>query len=59
LLCSLKGQKRREVHVSVLGRYSTFSVLVGRYSGEKRDKRCVFPRSKDISHILFWYVDSL
>ncbi|KIK00295.1 hypothetical protein K443DRAFT_100705, partial [Laccaria amethystina LaAM-08-1] len=39
LLCSVKGQKRQEVCVSMFQRYSTFSGLIGKYSSLKGQKR--------------------
>ncbi|KIK00316.1 hypothetical protein K443DRAFT_100590, partial [Laccaria amethystina LaAM-08-1] len=49
LLCSVKGQKRREVCVPAFQRYSTFSGLIGKYSSFKGKKRrevcvCMFQR---------------
>ncbi|KIJ97493.1 hypothetical protein K443DRAFT_105547, partial [Laccaria amethystina LaAM-08-1] len=54
LLCSFKGQKRREARVAALQRYYAFSVWWAGTLADKRDERRAFLRSRDILHFLVW-----
>ncbi|KIJ90649.1 hypothetical protein K443DRAFT_116318, partial [Laccaria amethystina LaAM-08-1] len=54
LLCSFKGQKRREACVAALQSYFSFSVWWAGTLAAKGDERRAFLRSRDILHFLVW-----
>ncbi|KIJ91293.1 hypothetical protein K443DRAFT_115201, partial [Laccaria amethystina LaAM-08-1] len=54
LLCSFKGQKRREARVAAFQTYFAFSVWwTGSLGRANRDEKRTLPRSRDILHFLF------
>ncbi|KIJ97420.1 hypothetical protein K443DRAFT_105679, partial [Laccaria amethystina LaAM-08-1] len=53
VLCSFKGQKRREARVAAFQRYFAFSVWWAGISRAKKNEKRALPRSGDILHFLF------